>query len=94
MSIYFVNHRNDDGEDMDLIVVADNPDDAVQLWWDYFDSWWGENGLEKGMPDMVYELPADLTTRRALPWHADEGMRHIHEAHMAASVAKLALNLV
>ncbi|MGE8141765.1 hypothetical protein ACQKOE_07305 [Novosphingobium sp. NPDC080210] len=67
MKVYMIQRSTEDGDSLDLFVVAENRDQAVDLWreWDMVKDF---NVLE---PDRVWELPYSLDDRCDTPRRLD-----------------------
>ena len=64
MTLYFVQHENDDGDNVDLFVRADHVARAIDLWRGHF-----ELSLDD-VPERVFAIAGDAQEEGALHWHA------------------------
>jgi hypothetical protein len=94
MRLYLIDHDDEESNNYDLLIIAATPDDAVQLWWDYYEFGVKDEddiNLARVLPDRMFdvmEMPAQLS--RALRWYGD--IKEVDDTY-PVSTAKLALSL-
>lgn len=87
MRLYLVDHEDDDGDNFDLLVVANTPDEAVQLWWKYYDM--TDSPLE--LPGRVFDvMEMPKQEAHALPWYGGD-IKCIEEFPVAQALLALSL---
>lgn len=71
MKLFYVQHDNEDGENMDVFVTAETAKDAAILWWRYYDlsdDYDADNEPAYGRECVVRPVPTMDINARAHPW--------------------------
>ena len=88
MKLYLIHDGDNDGDNWDLFVWANDPDEAVRLWRDYY---WGDlqgqSEDERQFPHAVFDVPLTMPTKpKALRWHGS-GSFAINEVPIPTKIA-------
>lgn len=83
MALYYIDAKNQDGEDVGLFVRADSPEQAFKFWkeWEFSDETMFQTNLSTepagfhGDDDLrIFEVP-DTATNGIIPWHDADGIK-------------------
>jgi len=73
LRLYFVTHAIDANADLDLLVWAETPEDALDHWRSYFVL------DDDAQPRNLFEIADTAPRAGPLAWHRDDGLRLVTE---------------
>lgn len=73
LKLYFITHTNDDGDNLDLFVIAHDRKEAVMLWreWEMVKDFYEGDAPSPTVFEVPCVIPANEPDARHLEWHGE-----------------------